>query len=66
MQTIGPDTTGNVAVTVYASPGQGVIKVHPVESCVSNMLPGNPGAQPGFDFRNQVYQPVVPYVTRVR
>jgi hypothetical protein len=35
-------------------------------TCVSNVRPGYPGVQSTFDYTNPMYQPVVPYVERLR
>ena len=58
----GFDTAGNVQVS-------GLTHVHTAGECVSNIQPGNPGPQPGFDVMgnsNSSYKYVVPYLTRLR
>ena len=58
-----PDTnpTGLSTVTLTGP----LVKNHQACECVSNIVPGNPGPQPNFDVNNPMYQPVVPYWSRV-
>jgi hypothetical protein len=37
---------------------------HAAGECVSNIVPGNPGPQPGFDLNLDMYRSVVPYWSR--
>ena len=57
-------TTGRATLSV--TPATPPLNYHPAGSLVTNAVPGNPGPQPGFDYTSPTYQPVVPYVTRLK
>jgi hypothetical protein len=59
-------TNGYASVTITGTgPNGGFAKNHYPGECVSNVVPGNPGPQPGFDVNSPTYQPVVPLWSRV-
>ena len=56
----------NGVVIVNLPVGSTVARYHPAGSPVSNVLLGNPGPQPGFDYRIDRYkQTVIPYCVKV-
>ena len=54
-------TTFPVTAVLWPTPGAALTKNHYAGESVSNIVPGNPGPQPAFDFGNPKYQPVVPF-----
>ena len=61
---------GSVVVTRNVSPSAAipalpVTPAHGIGDSVTNVIPGNPGPQPGFNPNLPNYQPVVPYFGRI-